>query len=225
MSEVGSEKGPEDNTLEDLQIKMEALEKRFLGTSLQDSQTPFAPRSTLEEKIARITGEKKFGDRAESSDQKVSTKLPSVKLPEFNGQDLEEFLDDFCRWLRMSGLSAENDLVKMDWLLESCVGKTRPIIKKLVQETSSLEVVLQSMAKLFPKLDNDLTIRSKLEKVQPLTHQCEPAQVAQLFLEIEELMGKMSRGAMSDQEKFILLTKKIHPKTYQEMRSDRFFKE
>ena len=37
-------------------------------------------------------------------------------------------------------------------------------------------------------------------------------------------MNKMSTGAMSDQEKFILLTRKLHPKTFAEMRADRFFK-
>ena len=37
-------------------------------------------------------------------------------------------------------------------------------------------------------------------------------------------MGRMSKTAMSDQKKFILLTRKIRPKTYAEMRADRFFK-
>ena len=34
----------------------------------------------------------------------------------------------------------------------------------------------------------------------------------------------MTNGAMSDQEKYILLSKKLHPKTFAEMRADRHFK-
>ena len=223
-SDIGSEK-PAETTMEDLQLKMMELEKRFLGTSFHDSPTPFAPRSTIESKIAKISKKHDDSEKSEKdSEQKVSTKLPMVKLPEFSGADFEEFLDDFQRWLRMTNVMNEPNETKMDWLLEACNGKTRPIVKKLIQESISLDQVLHAMSKLFPKLDNDLTLRSKLDKIQTLQHNCEPSQVAQLFLEMEELMGRMSKSAMSDQEKFILLTKKIHPKTYAEMRADRFFK-
>ena len=34
----------------------------------------------------------------------------------------------------------------------------------------------------------------------------------------------MSPGALGDQEKLLLLAKKIHPKTFQELRLDRFYK-
>ena len=34
----------------------------------------------------------------------------------------------------------------------------------------------------------------------------------------------MSIGAMSSQEKFLCLVKKIHPKTFSELRQDRFYK-
>ena len=221
-----SEKDPEDElnlTVMELQSKMNELEKRFLGISISgESSTPFAPRSTVETKISKLTGT--LTAEPETEHQKVTTKLPSVKLPEFSGQDFEEFLDDFQRWLRMTNVQKEPQETKLDWLLEACTAKTKPIVKKLIRDSIELGEVLTAMSKLFPKLDNDLTLRAKLEKVPSLAHNCEPAQVAQLFLELEELMVKMSKGAMSDQEKFIMLTKKIHPKTYQEMRADRFFK-
>ena len=124
----------------------------------------------------------------------------------------------------MTNVQSESQSTKLDWLLESCNLKTRPIVKKLIQESTSFEEALLGMAKLFPKLENDLTLRTKLDKIQSLPQISEPAMVAKPFLEMEELMGKMSKVSMSDQEKFILLTKKIHPKTFQEMRSDRFFK-
>ena len=223
MSEHESEHDEKETTMEDLQLKMEFLEKRFLGTSFESS-TPFAPRSTIETKISKISSMHKSEKDSEKEEQKIMTKLPMVKLPEFSGVDFEEFLDDFQRWLRMTNVISEPQDTKIDWLLEACSIKVRPMVKKLMSESTSLSEILQHMSKLFPKLDNDLTLRSKLDKIQPLVQNAEPSQVAQLFLEMEELMNKMSKGAMSDQEKFILLTKKIHPRTYTEMRSDRFFK-
>ena len=220
-----SEPEIENSTVEELQLKMELLEKRLLGTSFESS-TPFAPRSTIETKISKIASmHKKDEEKFESeTEQKIMTKLPMVKLPEFAGQDFEEFLDEFQRWLRMTNVIKEPQETKIDWLLEACSNKIRPMVKKLVQESTTMSEILLGMSKLFPKLDKDLTLRSKLDKIQPLVQNAEPSQVAQLFLEMEELMTKMSHGAMSDQEKFLLLTKKIHPRTYTEMRSDRFFK-
>ena len=92
------------------------------------------------------------------------------------------------------------------------------------KEKPELGEVLFRMSKLFPKLENDLSLRQKLDKVLPLPHLPEPSQVAQLYVDIEELLGKMTIGSMSDQEKYILLSRKLHPKTFSEMRADRHFK-
>ena len=74
-SDIGSEK-PAETTMEDLQLKMIELEKRFLGTSFHDSPTPFAPRSTIESKIAKIS------KKHEDSEQKASQKtIQSKKFP------------------------------------------------------------------------------------------------------------------------------------------------
>jgi hypothetical protein len=80
------------------------------------------------------------------------------------------------------------------------------------------------MESLFPKLKNDISLRANLEKLSQLPQSPEPALVAQLFVEMEELFSRMSAGSMSDQEKFIMLIKKLHPKTFSELRSDRYYK-
>ena len=43
-------------------------------------------------------------------------------------------------------------------------------------------------------------------------------------MDFEEVTAKMTKGALGDQEKFILLTKKTHPKMFMELRSDRLYK-
>ena len=114
--------------------------------------------------------------------------------------------------------------VQLDWLLQAMESKVYPIVEKLTEQNGTLEEVLKSMESLWPRLENDISIRGKIEKVPTLTYLPEPCQVAQLFLELESLFARLTPGAMSEQEKYLVLLKKIHPKSFAEIRSDRFFK-
>ena len=84
--------------------------------------------------------------------------------------------------------------------------------------------MLQHLADLFPKLENDISLRASLEKLPSLNANPDPSAVAQLYLEFEEILSRMTAGSMSDQEKFLMLVKKLHPKTFTELRSDRYYK-
>ena len=224
MSEPDFEKLNE--TLTELQEQFARLGLRTFDRG-SPTFTPFTPRTTIETKINKIAKkEKKEEDDEEDEKEgkKVTTKLPSINNPEFSGEDFESFLEDFERWMRLTGLEDEKELTKLDWLVECTQGKAKILVKKLVKDKKNLGDVLRGMSKLFPKLENDLTLRLKLEKVPQLPWIAETHQVAQLYVDLEDIMVKMSETAMSDQEKFILLTKKIHPKTFAELRSDRFFK-
>jgi hypothetical protein len=93
--------------------------------------------------------------------------------------------------------------------------------EKVVEAQNEIITVLED---LFPKLENDISLRSLVEKLPQLTANPDPAAVAQLFVEVEEIFTRMSPGSLSDQEKFILLIKKLHPKTFGELRGDRYYK-
>ena len=84
--------------------------------------------------------------------------------------------------------------------------------------------VFRQLEVLFPKMENDLSLRTQIEKLSPLSPNPEPACVAQLFLEMDAIFAKMSNNSISDQDKFLALTKKLHPKFFQELRADRFYK-
>ena len=156
----------------------------------------------------------------------LTTKLPSIELPKFDGNDFEEFLKRWHRWLRLSGLQLEPDLSKCDWLIEACTPKVRRLVETVVdQHNSDLIPVLRQLSSLYPKLENDLTLRAKLDRITPLPPNPDPELVAQLALEIEEVFVRLSPSAMSDQDKLLILVKKIHAKTWSELRSDRYYKQ
>jgi hypothetical protein len=211
------------STIEELEDRMKELEGRYLGSTSStgggSALTPMSGHRSMVENFLKTHSDESSGKG------EVSGKLPQVKLPEFDGQNLETFLKDFSRFLRLSGGNTMSEKLKLDWLIESITPKVKRLIEKLVEESDSrLEKVLRQMEALFPKIENDLTIRSAIEKIPQLPQNPDPAQVANLLLELESLFGKLSENAMSDQEKFLTLLKKLHPRTYGEIRADRFYK-
>ena len=143
-----------------------------------------------------------------------TTKLPSLPLPTFDGSDLEAFLKSWERWLQLCGLLQVGDEMKKAWLIEASTPKVKKIVESLCESNETLFDVLQKLETLFPKLKNDLTIRVHLEKIASLPPTPDPSQVAQLCLELEENFAKLSDGAISEQEKFLVLLRKIHPKFF-----------
>ena len=94
------------------------------------------------------------------------SKFPALPLPSFDGSDLENFLKSWERWLRLSGVEFSDDKTKLDWLIESCTPKVKKLVERLVEEIpDDLVKVLQKMETLFPKLENDMTLRISLERI------------------------------------------------------------
>ena len=180
-----------DTTIEELELKMKDLELRFLGRELpQPELSPFTPHTTLERRINHLK------ETLKSTSSKVSAKLPPIPLPVFDGSDLETFLKDFERWLRLSGVEGCSEAFQLDWLIQCSTSKVKKIVEKFVEgsKSQSLESVLLSLAELFPRLENDLTLRESLERLPPLPYGPEPSQVKKLLVDFVEVTSRMTRS-------------------------------
>eukprot|EP00667_Euglena_gracilis_P018002 EG_transcript_19051 len=93
-----------------------------------------------------------------------------------------------------------------------------------MDENDDFEKVLLEIAKLFPTLENDMTLRSAIDKLPALYQNPEPQDIKKLFIELDNLMARLSPQAMSEQEKFLVLLRKLHPRMYADIRADRFYK-
>ena len=93
--------------------RLRDLEMRFLGPPSEASSCPFAPMSAYKSRVEHF---KSFSAAtvSETSERK-DMKLPAVILPSFDGQNLEEFLKNWERWLRLSGAQSTDDKFKIDW--------------------------------------------------------------------------------------------------------------
>jgi len=212
--------------MRELEVKMEELAEQYLGPSASSTflakQSPFTPQSSIKKRIESFQGGK-FSGQSDGKDN-VSSKLPAVPLPTFDGSDLDGFLKEFDRWMRLTGMHDSSSQMQLDWFVQACTPKVKKLVEKVVEEQGTLVGVLQKLEDLFPKLENDISLRSLVDKMPQLPANPDPATVAQLFVEIEEVFARMSPRCMSDQEKYIVLIKKLHPKTFGELRSDRYYK-
>ena len=85
------------STIAELESRLRDLELRFLGPPTETS-CPFNPTSGHRSSV------EKFKESCVSSGTVRTATFKDAKLPKFNGQDLDRFLKDWERWLRLSGL-------------------------------------------------------------------------------------------------------------------------
>jgi hypothetical protein len=97
-------------------------------------------------------------------------------------------------------------------------------MKVLKDNENDLERSLRALGEIFPTLENDLTIRKKIESLQPLGYAPEPQVLAAFLLDFETLASKLSPGAWTDQDRLLSLISKINPRTFQEIRSHPTFR-
>jgi len=122
-------------------------------------------------------------------------------------------LHNFSRWLRLTGVECLPVENQIDWLIESCNPKTRKVVSDLAKtHIGDLKKILLEMSKLYPQIENDITIRTKIDNLPVLPASPEPQQIAHLLLELENLFAQMSPAAITDQDKFLILIKRLNGK-------------
>ena len=114
-----------------------------------------------------------------------------------------------------------DDDTKRDWLIQACNPKIRKMVDSLADKTSTFEELLESISQIFPKVENSISIRQQLAKVQMLSREATPSEVETLLLEIESLFLKLPPNTFSEEEKTLLLVSKIPPPMLKEIQTER----
>ena len=143
-----------------------------------------------------------------------------MQPPVFDG-DVEGYSQAMGRWFRLSGVSSLEDKKKIDWILQSSSQRCLPVLEKIVMQNAhlSLEQFLSEMERLFPKIENDISLKERLKSLSVLPKHPTPQDVEVLLLNMEVIFQKLSPGAISPQDKVLLLNSKINPWYFKELRS------
>ena len=85
------------STVRDIEEKLKHLEMELLGRESAPVNSPFTPVSAFKKRLEEL---KKFAADSEQSSSSmppngISTKLPSIPLPMFDGVEHEFFLKEF----------------------------------------------------------------------------------------------------------------------------------
>ena len=148
----------------------------------------------------------------------ATAKLPNAELPKFDGTDLEDYCKEFLRFFRLTGMMEGEDQIKIDWFIQGCHLKIKKLVQKVADEHKTFASFLDKLETLFPKIENDISIREKLKKVQSLAREPLPTEVETLILDLETLFSKLTPNALGEQEKLLLLMEKLHPSMVSELR-------
>ena len=138
-----------ETVVKELEAKMKELADHVLGRSSSTiSQSPFAPVSSIKKKIESLQSSIL---EAQNAQQNAQSKLPPVPVPNFDGSDLESFLKEFSRWMRLTGVESCAEKVQLDWLVQACTPKVRKLVEKVIDEKASMFVCVVSPGKLVSK--------------------------------------------------------------------------
>ena len=93
--------------------------------------------------------------------------------------------------------------------MAASIGTSAIIVESLADDATFLIEALDRMATVFTKIEKDLSVRQQLGELPFLQYAPEPQMAAHFFLIFEELISDLSKGAMSDQEKFHFWSEKF----------------
>jgi len=60
--------------------------------------------------------------------------------------------------------------LKMGWLVQTAEPNGYPLVLNIVNENSDLEATLANSGTIFLTLENDVTLRNRIESMQSLSH-------------------------------------------------------
>ena len=84
-----------------------------------------------------------------------------MELTKFDGLDFEAFLP----LAPFTQVEHSDERTKLDWLVAASIGKSTIIVENLADDATTLIEALDRMATVFPKIENDLSVRQQLEKL------------------------------------------------------------
>ena len=142
--------GPDASSIKELEEKMRQLELEILGKDA-GANGPFTPISSLKKRLEDLKRFSENSNLARTSSTQISTKLPSIPLPNFDGNDFDSFCKELFRFMRLSNLAQADDQTKLDWLIQALSPKLRKILESILERTSEFDVVIVELDKVFQR--------------------------------------------------------------------------
>ena len=143
-----------------------------------------------------------------------------LNLPEFTGNDLSEFAENFGRFLRRTDQTHVGGQVKCDLLLQCC--KTKYLgkqVKQIVTKSATFADVLVALEAQYPTYETDLSIRDEIQNLAVLPNNPKPGRVSELLADLNHWAGQLTPGSYSSDDLLFWLVAKLPRELWDECRS------
>ena len=141
----------------------------------EDPENPSGRKKKKKRKTKRPEGRRSQEAKA------ITTSKIVVNLPEYTGNDLSAFAENFGRFLRMIGQTHASGRVKCDLLLQCC--KTKYLekqVKRVVTKSATFADVLVALERQYPTYETNHSIRAEIQNLAVLPNNPKPARVSEL---------------------------------------------
>ena len=159
-----------------------------------DPEDPKNPSGRKKKKKKRKT--KRPEGRKSQEAKAIATSKILVNLPDFTGNDLSEFAENFGRFLRMTGQTHASGRVKCNLLLHRC--KTKYLekqVKQIVTKSATFADVLVALERQCPTYETDLSIRAEIQNLAVLHNNPKPARISELLADLDHWVGQLTPGS------------------------------
>ena len=180
----------------------------------EDPENPSGRKKKKKRKTRRPEGGRSQEAKA------IATSKIVVNLPEFTGKDLSKFVENFGRFLRMTGQTHASGRVKCDLLLQCC--KTKYLekqVKQIVTKSTTFADVLVALERQYPTYETDLSIRAEIQNLAVLPNNRKPGRVSELLAGLDHWAGRLTPGSYNSDDLLFWLVAKLPRELWDECRS------
>ena len=153
------------------------------SASPSEDDDPEDPENPSGKKKKKKRKTKHHEGRRPQEAKAIATSKIVVNLPEFTGNDLSEFAENFGRFLRMT---LTLTLTKCDLLLQCC--KTKYLeqqVKQIVTKSATFGDVFVALERQYPTYETELSIRAEIQNLAVLPSNPKPARISELLADLD----------------------------------------
>ena len=139
------------------------------SASPSEDDDPKDPENPSGKKKKRRTETRRPEGCRSQNAKAIATSKIVMNLPEFTGEDLSEFAENFGWFLRLTGQTHASGRVKCDLLLQCC--KTKYLekqVRQIVTNSATFADVLVALERQYPTYETDLSIRAEIQNLAVL---------------------------------------------------------
>ena len=180
------------------------------SASPSEDDDPEDPKNPSGRKIKKKRKTRRPEGRRSQEAKAIASSKIVVNLPEFTGEDLSEFAENFGRFLRMTGQTHASARVKCDLILQCC--KTKYLekqVKKIVTKSATFADVLVALERQYPTYETDLSIRAQIKNLAVLPNNPKTGRASELLADLDHSARRLTPASYSSDDLLFWLVAKL----------------